>query len=139
MMRFTLPPATQLAPPEPPTLGRDIAFSGDLDQTPDGDWRTVEGDQALRQVLLHRLVTGPGEHAFRPDFGAGLRAAAKKAGSRAALESLRQRVLEQLRADDRVRSVPAVSVVSTERGVRVTATVSTSGETITLKPLEVTG
>ncbi len=138
MFRFFLPAPVPRSVPDAPPLGRDIYAAGGLQVAADGDYRTIEDKEALEQALLRRLVTSPGEYAFHPDYGAGVRRAVNRSGSRAQLTQLRNLVLTQLRADERVRAVPAVSVTRIERGIRITATVTTSGGVLTLRPLEVT-
>ena len=138
MIRFILPAPVRTAPPPAPALGRDLAFDGKLRRGLDGDYRAVEGAEALRQSLLRRLLTNPGEHAFRANYGAGLKRSVKQPGSRAELDRSRNRVLEQVNADDRVRSAPSVSVSRTPTGIRVDVTVAlTDGTTLTLRPFEV--
>ncbi|MEW6218537.1 MAG: GPW/gp25 family protein [Thermodesulfobacteriota bacterium] len=41
--------------------------------TPDGRLAWSTGEQSVREVLLHILLTRPGERLLRPEFGAGLR------------------------------------------------------------------
>lgn len=139
MLTWNLPAPRLAKQPTPGPLGRTLDFDGDFTVLPDGSVKTVEGRDALRQDLQTRLVTSPGEHALRPEFGAGLRAAVKSAASRDAMERLRARTLTQVRSDSRVTDVPAVSVERLEpNGLRIKLTLNVLGEVVTLRPIEVT-
>jgi hypothetical protein len=96
-------------------LGEDLwldVTTGDSDLvvTPAGDWALVAGREALRQSLLRRFMTIPGEWATLPDYGAGARAYVKKRNSRAVRDELAARLKAQALRDARVASVDDVQV-----------------------------
>lgn len=96
-------------------FGRDIWFDVSAEianyiVTPAGDWLTVEGAEALRQSLLRRIITNPGEWAARPNFGVGARQFVRARNTRATRDELAERVRAQFLSDPRVESVQEITV-----------------------------
>lgn len=102
-------------------LGIDI-WMGDNDGTgtPDynvtsaGDWRLVNGREAVKQSLRRRFMTTPGEWATKPDYGAGLLAAVKSRSRTTDLADIENRLRAQALKDERVLRV--LSVVAEKLG-----------------------
>lgn len=93
-------------------FGKDLFFNGDLQTTAAGDYVLIEGKEALRQAIYRRLLTAPGEYRVRPDYGAGVGQFVKKRMTRAILDELRQRIIDQLSQDDRIDRVVEVTTES---------------------------
>lgn len=45
---------------------------GDLDTSSTGDVRTASASDRVKQRILRRLLTNPGDYLFHPQYGAGL-------------------------------------------------------------------
>jgi phage baseplate assembly protein W len=98
-------------------IGIDI-WMGDNDGTgtPDfnvtsaGDWRLVNGREAVKQSLRRRFMTSPGEWATKPDYGAGLLAAVKSRARETDLDDIKNRLQAQALKDERVLRVLSVTV-----------------------------
>ena len=82
----------------------------DLLLTPGGDWQVVRGREALRQSLLRRIITNPGEWATLPDFGVGARLFVKGKNTQARRDELANRIRAQFLSDPRVESVAQIVV-----------------------------
>jgi phage baseplate assembly protein W len=112
-------------------FGVDVLFEDDLQVTGSADYATVEGYAALRQAILIRLITTPGEYAVRPDFGCGVAQWLKKRMTTSELDTLRQRIIEQLSQEERIQKVEEVSVESLSlagtTGVKISVRVSALG------------
>lgn len=113
-------------------FGVDILFEDDVRVTASGDYAVVEGYAALRQAVLIRLITAPGEYAVQPDFGCGIAKWVKKRMSKSDRDSLRQTILEQLSKEERIQKVEEVTVESltsnNTTGVKVSVRVSALGK-----------
>jgi phage baseplate assembly protein W len=113
-------------------FGVDIHFEDDLRVTASGDYATVEGYAALRQAILIRLITAPGEYAVKPDFGCGITRWVKKRMSKSDKDSLRQTIIEQLSQEERISKVEDVTVESLSldntTGIKVTVRVTALGK-----------
>lgn len=105
--------------------GRDIWFDHSAQGvvqrqvTPDGDWLQVEGVAALRQAIIRRIVTNPGEWKTLPDYGVGARQYVKERNTRASREALTNRIKDQLSQDPRVAKVEQVVAESAEGLLRI--------------------
>lgn len=90
-----------------------------------GDWALATGLDALRQALLRRLITSPGEWATLPDFGVGAPQYVKAPRTAANVAELEGRIRSQFMQDDRVQSVSTVDITDTtnEDGSVTTITV----------------
>lgn len=92
-------------------LGRDLLWKGGLVPTSAGDYAVVDGVKALRQSLLHRLVTQPGEWPLRPTYGVGAVAFVYETLTDARAAELMARINQQFLQDPRVDKV-TVNLVS---------------------------
>lgn len=92
--------------------------------TASGDWAIATGLDALRQRLLRRLITAPGEWQTLPNFGVGAPQYVKGPLTPAALAELEGRIRQQFTADPGVASVSDVGVD--------TSTLDDSGNPITI-------
>lgn len=122
-------------------LGVDILFvEGRTVIGPHGDYELVRGLENYRRSILHRLATSPGEYKVRPTYGAGLRAAVKKPYTTSLRDELRQRVIEQVLADDRTEAVPLVELEKLEKngrpGLRVRVRAQVVGRTVDFQPFD---
>lgn len=88
----------------------DIVADEDRPMTISGDWRLVAGDEALKQSLIRRLVTPPGEWRTLPGFGVGVGLYLGSPMTRAVRDELANRIRDQFLRDDRVVRVLAVDV-----------------------------
>ncbi len=95
-----------------------------------GDWTSVTGLEALRQSLLRRLITAPGEWATKPDYGCGARQFVKARNSEAVRAELASRIKAQFAKDPRVHSVDLVTVAQLDDGspgVKISIMVTPAG------------
>lgn len=97
-------------------FGVDLLFSDDLKLTGSGDYATIEGLPALKQAILIRLITTPGEYALYPTFGCGLRQFVKKRAAQSDRDALRQLIIDQLSQEERIQSVEEVIVENVTSG-----------------------
>jgi len=131
---LTTPGSVSVAAPnetEIDLFGVDIRFDDDVTVTASGDYAVVEGYAALRQAILIRLITNPGEYATQPDFGCGITRWVKKRMSKSDRDSLRQTIIEQLSKEERIQKVEEVLVESltsnNTTGVKVSVRVTALG------------
>ena len=101
--------------------GRDLWLNvrvegADLETTPAGDFALVDGDECLRQALIRRIITAPGEYAVLPGYGAGARLYVKERNTRAKRDELVERIRAQAAQEPRVERVAEVSVEQTADG-----------------------
>ena len=98
-------------------LWLDVRVAGaDVVTTARGDLALTEGEEALIQALIRRIITAPGEWATLPNYGAGARLYVKARKNRATIDELVERIRSQCAAEPRVERVQAVSVESTDDG-----------------------
>jgi len=88
--------------------GYDIYFREDFLLTNAGDYTRITKEDNLRTSIYRRLLTRPGYYKFRPEYGAGVQTYVKKTQSKANLDSLRQRIIDQVSLDPRVQKVDVV-------------------------------
>lgn len=108
--------------------------------TPAGDWQAVRGEEALRQSLIRRLVTAPGDWAFLPTYGVGAQQYVKARNVPAARAELEGRIRSQFLADPRVQAVETVLITPLDDGspgIRILVTVTPKGRLRSDKPLPV--
>lgn len=112
-------------------FGEDLFFTDDLQVTASGDYAIISGLAALKQAILNRLLTAPGEYAIRPDYGVGIRRWVKKRLAPSEIDSLRQLIIDQLNKEDRIEQIKDVTVsrddIGTNTGVRITVKVIAIG------------
>lgn len=125
-------------------LGRDIWYDvtkgidADYEVTAAGDWAIVEGRAALRQSIIRRIITNPGEWATKPDYGVGARLFVKGKNTRAARQALEERIRGQLAQEARVESVDDVvidTLPGSDAGIRITVVVLPKGRSQRNEPL----
>lgn len=115
-------------------LGTDIKFQGDYSVTSKGDYVLLEGEKALRQSVLHRLLTKPGEFATRPTYGVGIRSFVKKPKSPSNIALLEQRITDQLGREPRIEEVLNVLVQVIDNGLKVVISIRASAKALTFQP-----
>lgn len=104
-----------------------------------GDWARATGLEALRQSLLRRLITNPGEWQTVPDYGVGAQQFVKRQLTPAVLAELEGRIRSQFMRDDRVESVQTVGVESLDgiEGIKITVFIVAAGRLRQDAPLPV--
>jgi phage baseplate assembly protein W len=116
--------------------GLDLAFRDDLLIGPGGDYLLTDGRETIRQAVMRRLATAPGEYAVRPQYGVGVGQYVKRRLTRATLDELRQRIVDQLAQEDRIEGAD-VTVESWARnnqpGVRITVKCTIVGQPANLQ------
>lgn len=109
-------------------FGEDLLHTDDLQVTASGDYATVDGVASVKQALLNRLLTAPGEYAPFPEYGVGIRLWVKKRRARADRDALRTLIFDQAVKEERIESVTDVTVELIE-------TVDNTGLKITIKAI----
>lgn len=105
-----------------------------------GDWTIVRGREALRQSLLRRLITNPGDWQTKPDYGVGARQYVKAKNTSSVRAELESRIRSQFAKDVRVFSVDLVTTTPLDDGtpgVKISVLVTPRGRLRTDQPLEV--
>ncbi len=98
-------------------LWLDVRTAGaDLVTSAAGDLALAEGEEALRQSLIRRTITAPGDWAFLPAYGVGARRYVKDRNTRSKRDELVARIRSQYLADRRVERVEAVNVRVSDDG-----------------------
>lgn len=129
----------------PLPAGDDIWLDMSAENGPDravtaaGDWLLATGQVALRQSLLRRFLTAPGEWAMKPDYGAGARLYVKAKNTKSTRDELSHQLREQALKDDRVRSVETVVVDLSASTVKFTVRIMPRGELAIGGPLTISG
>lgn len=124
-------------------FGKDIYFDvhegneADTHVTPSGDYLTVEGREALRQSLIRRLITDPGEWAYIPEYGAGLRSYVKERRTPERVAEMKDRCRTQALRDPRVATVDRVEIENFEGGCKILLVVSPKAGPARAKPVTV--
>lgn len=95
----------------------------------DGDWLLVDGIEALRQAIIRRIITNPGEWTTLPDYGVGVRNYVKQKNTRANRDALAARIKDQISQDPRVAEVQDVVVESSEGSMKITVNVTPKART----------
>jgi hypothetical protein len=96
--------------------GEDIWFdltaadTADRVVTPAGDWKMVAGETALRQSLMRRTITDPGEWSTVPGYGVGAQSFVYEARTQAKIDELKARIRAQYMRDPRVVRVVRIQV-----------------------------
>lgn len=111
--------AGDLADQQSALFGEDIWYDvshpdntgyADLIVDAGGDWQDVTGIEALRQSLLRRLITNPGEWQTVPDYGVGARQYIKAPMTPSTLSELEARIRSQYLRDDRVEAIDSITI-----------------------------
>lgn len=117
-------------------FGRDIWFdvrkgaSANYEVTPAGDWKLVGGKEALRQAIIRRIITDPGEWQALPGYGVGARMFLKARNTRATRDELSERIRGQLLQDPRIERVDDVIVELTAGKLRIAVVVTPKGRSL---------
>lgn len=106
-----------------------LAGRADVITTPAGDLRIAEGRQALRQALIRRIITAPGDYALLPNYGAGARLYVKERNTQANRDELAERIRAQMALEPRVERVEQVVVSQLEdtQGISINVQVIPKG------------
>lgn len=107
------PPVSKLDQAKEDIFGKDIFFNGNLQLTPAGDYQTISGIENLRASILRRLATNPGEYGPNPSYGVGLFSTVKKPMTKALIDTVKHRIVDQLSQDRRIDKVQEVNVTQT--------------------------
>lgn len=105
-----------------------------------GDWAVATGREALRQSLIRRMLTNPGEWQTKPGYGCGLRQYVKAKNTRTNRAEIESRIRQQFAIDRRVHSVDLVTVDRLDDGspgVKITVIVTPRGRLRSDQPLSV--
>lgn len=104
-----------------------------------GDWSIASGLEALRQSLLRRLITAPGDWQTKPEYGVGAAQFVKRQLTPAVLAELESRIRSQFLQDDRVESVSTVNIERLDGidGIKITVFVVAAGRLRQDAPLPV--
>lgn len=108
--------------------------------TPAGDLTIVTGREALRQSLIRRTLTSPGEWATLPGYGVGAKDYVKGRNTPAARAELESRIRAQYLRDHRVARVDLVTVTPLDDGspgIKISVTVTPRGRLRSDQPLPV--
>jgi phage baseplate assembly protein W len=95
-----------------------------------GDWALATGREALRQSLLRRLVTNPGDWQTKPDYGVGARQYGKAKNTSTMRAELESRIRSQFARDPRVHSIELVTIErldSDAPGIKISIIVTPRG------------
>lgn len=116
--------------------GRDVFFkNGDYSVGPAGDWLVVDREEALRQAIIRRVITDPGEWTTLPEYGIGARAFVKARKTRAVISELRERIRTQLLREPRIASVEQVDIESDISTLKISIKVLAKGRAERSEPL----
>ena len=85
--------------------------------TPAGDWLAVSGITALRQSLLRRTITNPGEWKTKPNYGVGARLYVKAKDTPSMRSELSGRIRTQYLQDQRVEAVNQIAIDKVVDGI----------------------
>lgn len=98
------------------TFGRDIFYDlskeggPNMSVSPNGDWKIVDGPEALRQRILRILFTNPGEWTTKPEYGVGIRQYVKRVNSVGVVDELTAKIKQGCLQDRGVASVTSVVI-----------------------------
>jgi len=118
----------------------DVNGEADYVVTSAGDWAVVTGREALRQSLMRRTITNPGEWPTLPDYGVGARQYVKARNTASVRAELESRIRSQYLRDPRVHSVDLVTVAQLadgSPGIVISVLVTPRGRLRTDKPMPV--
>lgn len=108
--------------------------------TPAGDIAVVTGREALRQSLMRRTITRPGEMPTLPDYGVGAGDYVKAKNTPAIRAELESRIRAQYLRDPRVLSVQAATVAQLDdgsEGIKIAVSVIPRGRLRSDQPLPI--
>lgn len=103
-----------------------------------GDWTLVTELEALRQSLLRRTITNPGEWKTKPNYGVGARQYIKAKNTAANRAELEARIRSQYLQDPRVESIDSVTITQPfDDGLSIVVVVIPAGRLRNDQPLVV--
>lgn len=105
-----------------------------------GDWAPVSGREALRQSLIRRVLTSPGEWATKPEYGVGARQYVKAKNTTSTRKELESRIRTQFLRDTRVQTVDLVMVARLDdgsQGLKISIQVTPKGRLRSDKPMPI--
>jgi len=105
-----------------------------------GDWALATGRESLRQSLMRRLITNPGDWQTKPDYGVGARQYVKAKNTSSVRAELESRIRAQFSRDVRVHSVDLVTLDRLDGdapGIKISVLVTPRGRLRTNKVLTV--
>lgn len=108
--------------------------------SPSGDLTLVTGREALRQSLIRRILTDPGEWPSLPDYGVGARQYVKGKNTASKRAELETRIRAQFLRDPRVLRVDLVTVAQLpdgKPGIVISAIITPRGRLRGDQPLPV--
>jgi len=108
--------------------------------TPTGDLTLVMGREALRQSLIRRTITNPGEWRTLPNYGVGARQYVKGQNTPAKRAELESRIRANYLQDPRVLTVDTAIVTPLDdgsQGIRISVTVTPKGRLRSDQPMPV--
>lgn len=108
--------------------------------TASGDLAVATGLEVLRQSLVRRTITNPGDMPTAPDYGVGARQYVKGRNTLAKRQELESRVRAQYLRDPRVLTVDLVTVAQLddgEPGIKISAFVTPRGRLRGDRPLPI--
>lgn len=106
--------------------------------TAGGDWKLAKGIAALRQSLLRRFMTDPGEWKTKgDDYGAGGRSFVKSRDTLAARQAFANRIRAQALKDTRVAQVNKIEIERFDGGARFKVVVVPKGDLSRSGPITV--
>lgn len=100
-----------------------------------GDWILAGGREALRQAIIRRIITNPGEWAALPDYGVGARLFVKSRNTAATRNELEERIRGQVLQDPRVETVDEINVEFITDGLRLSVVITPKGQAARNEPL----
>ncbi len=106
-------------------LGTDIwhGFSDsgapEMKLTAAGDYLLVAGRECLKQAVIRRIVTNPGEWSTVPNYGVGALTFVKEKNTASKRAELTSNLRSQIPADPRVESVSAIEVENSDGLLRI--------------------
>ncbi len=121
--------------------GVDIYFDvsdeqgADTKSTNYGDYLIARGRTALRQAVIRRIITNPGEWRTLPDYGVGARLFVKARNTAAARQELEEKIRGQLKQEARIESVDQINIEQISGGLKISVVVTPVGQLERNRPL----
>jgi hypothetical protein len=122
-------------------FGRDIWFDvrgaegANYEVTPAGDWKVAAGEECLRQAIIRRILTDPGEWSTLPEYGVGARMYVKARNTQASRDELSERIRGQLLQDYRIESVDTVEITVSASSLHISVIVTPKGRQLRNRPV----
>jgi len=115
----------------------DVSTGQNADRIPTaaGDWTLADGEEAVRQSLLRRIITSPGDWKTKPEYGVGARRFLKQRATQATADELITLIRGQFGRDKRVEAVLAIEVQWTGALLRLAVATKLKGRALRDAPL----